>query len=127
MTNNESSSKKTKMTDELLAAIADVRDAHALIDSLVDHRNRLRLNQKEVANRMGVSQSTVAGFESEMNDPKISTVQRYARAIGVKVVFKVESKNLTSSPVMPNWLDSSWSDESGYAPKGLGWVVGKAL
>lgn len=127
MTENESKSKKTKMTDELLAAIVDVRDEHALIDSLVDHRNRMRLNQKEVANRMGVSQSTVAGFESEMNDPKISTVQRYARAIGVKVVFKVETKNLTSTPIMPDWLESSWNDESNYAPMGLGWVAGKTL
>lgn len=124
MTSKESNSKNIKMTDELLAAIADVKESHALLDSLVDHRNRLKLSQKEIATRMGVSQSTVAGFESEMNDPRISTVQRYARAIGMRVGFKVESKSPTASPMMPNWLDSSWSDEPGN-PSRLGWAVGK--
>lgn len=63
----------------------DVKERLALVDSLVACRKARGLSQKEVAERMGVKQPTVSGFENEGSDPRISTVQRYARAVDCRV------------------------------------------
>jgi transcriptional regulator with XRE-family HTH domain len=63
---------------------------HGLLDTLVARRRDLGLTQKQVADRMGVRQPAVSGFETESSDPKISTVQRYARAVNAYVRFAVE-------------------------------------
>lgn len=60
------------------------------IDRLVGFRKILRLSQKEVAARMGVKQPTVSGFETEMSDPKLSTLQRYARAVEARIEVTVK-------------------------------------
>ena len=69
---------------------ADV-DAHfALMDMLVDLRKR-RHTMREVAQDMGVSEAQVADLESEDSNPTLSSLQSYARAVGVRVHFLVES------------------------------------
>lgn len=67
------------------AAYEDRSVLERVIDSLVGFRKALGLNQSEVARRMGVGQSTVSGFETEMSDPRLSTLQRYARAVEAHV------------------------------------------
>jgi DNA-binding XRE family transcriptional regulator len=64
-----------------------------LIDDLVRAREALGVTQSAIARRMGVSQPTVSGFEHEASDPRLSTVQRYARAVGKRVVV-----TLTADP-----------------------------
>ena len=54
----------------------------ALADELVGRRHALGLSQTEVAARMGTSQSAVARFESGSGDVRLSTVERYAAALG---------------------------------------------
>ena len=54
----------------------------ALAAELVVRRRQLGLSQTEVAARMGTSQSAVARFESGSADVRLSTVERYAAAIG---------------------------------------------
>jgi len=56
-----------------------------VIDRLIGFRKALGLTQTEVAERMGVGQSTVSGFETEMSDPRLSTLQRYARAVEARL------------------------------------------
>lgn len=56
-----------------------------LIDTLVGERERLGLRQVDVAKRMETTQSAVSNFENAGGDPKMSTVLRYADAIGVEV------------------------------------------
>lgn len=67
------------------AARQDVKERFALVDALVTCRKARGLSQKEVAERMGVKQPTVSGFENEGSDPRLSTVQRYARAVDCRV------------------------------------------
>lgn len=62
-------------------AYEDAETLASLRDSLVSVRKAQRISQKEVARRMGVGQSTVSEFETSANDPRISTLQRYARAV----------------------------------------------
>jgi transcriptional regulator with XRE-family HTH domain len=75
---------------EFRAAYEDEVSRHKLIDSLVRLRVALGFSQSDVARRMGVKQPTVSGFENESSDPKVSTVQRYARAVGARVSVRVE-------------------------------------
>ena len=66
---------------EFRAASEDVDHRVELVETLVALRKSLGLTQSEVAERMGVKQPTVSGFESAGSDPRLSTVQRYARAV----------------------------------------------
>lgn len=54
----------------------------ALTDELTERRRKLGLSQTEVAARMGTSQSAVARLESGSGDLRLSTVERYAAALG---------------------------------------------
>jgi transcriptional regulator with XRE-family HTH domain len=60
------------------------------IQELIALRRRLGLTQQDVADRLGVAQSTIAAFERYDNDPKLSTVRRYAHAVGALVHHAVE-------------------------------------
>lgn len=62
----------------------------ALTGELVDRRRALGLSQTEVAARMGTSQSAVARLETGASDVLMSTVDRYASALGWKLEWKLE-------------------------------------
>ncbi len=53
-----------------------------LIELLVVERRRRGLSQTEVAARMGTSQSAVARLERGDRDVRLSTLHRYAEALG---------------------------------------------
>lgn len=56
---------------------------------LAANRQRLGLSQTEVAARMGTSQSAVARLESGGSDARLSTLERYAEALGVELHWRV--------------------------------------
>jgi predicted transcriptional regulator len=62
----------------------------ALTDELVDRRRALGLSQTQVAARMGTSQSAVARLEAGTSDVLMSTVDRYASAVGRTLRWTVE-------------------------------------
>lgn len=85
---------------ETLAADPTVRDAfedaHArsqVVEALVRLRRRLGLTQSQVATSMGVKQPTVSGFETEGSDPRLSTLQRYARSVDAVLVWSIQPRN----------------------------------
>ncbi|MCU1381051.1 MAG: family transcriptional regulator [Acidimicrobiales bacterium] len=63
-----------------------------LTDELTERRQRLGLSQTQVAARMGTSQSAVARLESGDADIRLSTLERYAAALGhqLEVTLKKE-------------------------------------
>ena len=61
----------------------------ALIDALVRARQTSALSQTEIAARMGTSQSAVARLESGELDARLSTLERYAAALGHTVDWQV--------------------------------------
>jgi predicted transcriptional regulator len=63
---------------------------HALSGQLTALRHQLGISQAEVAERMGTSQSAVARFESGDLDVRLSTVERYATALGGKLEWRIE-------------------------------------
>ncbi|ARO12742.1 XRE family transcriptional regulator [Propionibacterium freudenreichii] len=76
---------------EVRAGYEDSRDRRKLIETMVQVRKDAGLTQQQVADRMGVVQSTVAQFEGS-TDPRLSSVQRYARAVGAKSHFIVSTR-----------------------------------
>jgi predicted transcriptional regulator len=63
----------------------------ALNDELVARRRALGLSQTEVAARMGTSQSAVARLEAGDADIRLSTLERYAVALGVQLDWRVKA------------------------------------
>ena len=61
----------------------------ALIDELVRARQESELSQTEIAARMGTSQSAVARLESGGLDARLSTLERYAAALGRTVDWQI--------------------------------------
>jgi predicted transcriptional regulator len=60
-----------------------------LIRELVSARQESGLSQTEIAARMGTSQSAVARLESGDLDVRLSTLERYATAVGRTVNWQV--------------------------------------
>jgi ribosome-binding protein aMBF1 (putative translation factor) len=60
-----------------------------LLRELAARREKLGLSQTLVAARMGTSQSAVARLEAGEVDTKLSTVERFAAALGQKLEWRV--------------------------------------
>lgn len=82
------------------AALDDAEDLQRLMDCLTSLRLNREISQSEVARRMGVRQPTVSEFEKATSDPKLSTLQRYARAIDarIRLIVSVSNHSGWSSP-----------------------------
>lgn len=65
-------------------AAAQVAEDQAMLDALVAHR-RATTTQQQIADLMGITQAAVARIEAANRDPRLSTLRRYAVAVG-KVV-----------------------------------------
>jgi transcriptional regulator with XRE-family HTH domain len=69
----------------------------ALSDELVERRRALGLSQTQVAARMGTSQSAVARIETGASDVLMSTVDRYASALGWRLEWSLEPEQPSHS------------------------------
>jgi len=74
-----------QLADQRREAIAD----------LVEARQKLGLSQTEVAARMGTSQSAVALLESGDGDVRLSSLQRYADALGRDLRIRLARRDAT--------------------------------
>jgi len=65
----------------------------ALLDELLRARTRAGLSQAEVARRMGTHAPAVARLESALGNgkhsPSVSTLRKYAAAVGKKLVIRL--------------------------------------
>jgi DNA-binding XRE family transcriptional regulator len=73
--------------DRQVDAIAKAAESLALtlLNELIEARKKSDLSQVEVARRMGVPQSAVVRLESGAHSPTLSTLTRYAAAVGVRL------------------------------------------
>lgn len=69
--------------------VAAALERRELARQLAGHRRDAGLTQTEIADRMGTSQGQVARFESGA-DTRLSTVARYASALGVTVSWSIQ-------------------------------------
>lgn len=81
---HESELQQVRERAQALAAA----DRH-LKSQLIRAREQRGLSQRQVAERMGVTQQAVNKFERYDSDPKLSTLRRYANAVGAVVTHDV--------------------------------------
>jgi transcriptional regulator with XRE-family HTH domain len=70
------------------------QERRSLAAALSSRRLELGLSQTEVAARMGTSQSAVARLESGDADLRLSTLERYAAALGQRLDWKLSLRPL---------------------------------
>lgn len=61
-----------------------------MAEELAARRVKLGLTQTEVAARMGTSQSAVARIEAGEGDIRLSTLERYAAALGQELHWRLK-------------------------------------
>jgi DNA-binding XRE family transcriptional regulator len=76
-----------RMSDERRRLVAD----------LTEQRRSAGLSQTEVAARMGTSQSAVARLETGDADVRVSTLERYAAAIGSQLAWQARAQPSASA------------------------------
>ena len=102
--------------DELIEAATALADADMrLRRALVEARRSAGLSQNDVAVALGIKQPSVAAFERYDSDPRLSTLRRYALAVGAQV----------SHDVKPFSFGSEWRTvtQTGTAPVTSGRAV----
>lgn len=98
-----------------------------LIEILVGVRKQLGLTQADVADRMDRSQPAVSDFERLGGDPRLSTIRRYALAIGADVFHVVKTPGTaygttsTSARVVIEGLTGTVSPPATRAAGALEW------
>jgi len=81
--------KKWQADSEFREAYDALKPEFHLARRLIAARNRSGLSQAEVARRMGTTQSAVARLESGQRLPAMSSLQRYANAIGNRLEVRL--------------------------------------
>jgi transcriptional regulator with XRE-family HTH domain len=76
---------------QVVAAREDATELVNLIESLTSIRRDLGIRQVDIADRMGTTQSAVSDIERLGGDPRLTTIQRYARALGARVRCRVDA------------------------------------
>jgi DNA-binding Xre family transcriptional regulator len=73
-----------------------------LVEDLTAQRRSAGLSQTEVAARMGTSQSAVARLETGDADVRVSTLERYAAAIGSQLAWQARAQpGAAADPIGP--------------------------
>jgi len=62
---------------------------YALLEALIAKREEMGLTQADLARKIGVSQQAISKFERMDADPRLSTIRRYALAVGLKISHEV--------------------------------------
>lgn len=89
MTNWEEYKEHVKATDPRAAKIIDETERLSpIIAEMIIRRKELRLNQRELAERCGVPQSTIARMESGAVTPKLETLLKVCRELELKLTVE---------------------------------------
>ncbi|WP_295124265.1 helix-turn-helix transcriptional regulator [uncultured Leifsonia sp.] len=102
-----------------------VAEHRILMQTLVAHRKAHELTQETVAERMGVSQPTVAAFERYDANPTLSTIRRYALAVGAGIRHHVDDR--CSDPETELRMIAAGSDFQWQHKPVLGWSQSAVL
>lgn len=111
---------------EAREAVADASTVSDLITTLVSVRRDSGLTQSVVAARMGTTQSAVSELERIATDPHVSTLQRFGRAVGARLAWKVVLDGGWTMITRQVSLDASvveLDDEYGADAAGPGWKI----
>jgi transcriptional regulator with XRE-family HTH domain len=100
---------------EFRGAYEDAMARSALLRTLVNRRHECQISQTEVANLMDTTQSAVSDLERGATDPRLSTLQRFARAVGCRLHLDLHANHpyqrswLVTEPTQVTWSASASS------------------
>jgi ribonuclease HI len=77
----------TDPSDQLAAQLVEATEG--MIDALIAQRKAAGLKVRDVAERMGIGPAAVQKIETGERDPNLSTLRRYAHAVGAGLQIKV--------------------------------------
>ena len=89
----ESFKKKVLKNPAVRADYGRLEPEFALAHELIRARTKAGLTQAQVARRMRTSQSAVARMESASGLPSMSSLVKYARAVGRKIDFRLKEND----------------------------------
>ena len=96
MLTHEKFRKKLLSNPEVKAEFDALEEEFALFDELLKARMEAGLTQAEVARRMGTKTPAVARLEAgggnKKHSPSISTLRKYARAVGCQLEIRLVQK-----------------------------------
>jgi DNA-binding XRE family transcriptional regulator len=75
-----------------------LEDEFTLATALIKARDAAHMTQEDVAKAMGTSQEAIARLESGKSQPSTRTLQRFARATGMRLRISFEPENQRPSP-----------------------------
>lgn len=78
-----------KESPEMQARVAERVEEISIQIALSMLRDELNVSQTELAAAMGVKQPSVARMEQADNDPRLSTLKRYVKALGGELSLDV--------------------------------------
>lgn len=88
--------------------------ARKVITALRHERHRHDMSLAQVADKADVDKSVMSRFENETTDPRLSTLLRYADAIGVELTIHINSQNV-SDITLPHFetqkVEYDWADD----------------
>jgi predicted NBD/HSP70 family sugar kinase/transcriptional regulator with XRE-family HTH domain len=100
-----------EVNEDALAAAAyeDARRRSVLLRELANarHLSKQKLNQRDLAEIMGTTQSAVSDIENGKIDARLSTLQRYARACGQTLGLTIDGVGME----LPQSIESSEPDD----------------
>lgn len=85
--------ERTKKNPRFPALVAAALDRRKLLRELAAAREKSGVSQTVVAALMGTSQSAIARIEAGEADVRLSTVDRYAAAIGKKISWSLSKES----------------------------------
>ncbi|GEM_PF-4465532 len=103
--------------------VAAYESNEELIQALIAVRQQAAIAQRELAKRMDTSQSVVVHLEAGQSDPRLSTIARYAAALGKVVHWRLQDYRARPEVSGASWLPITSSNylepSAGMFP---GWV-----
>ncbi len=92
--------ESTALNPNFPQLMAQARRHRELLAGLARQRKRRRISQKVVAAAMGTSQSAVSELEKTASDAKVSTVEKYAGALGFAVQYHLVPLGAVTEPAL---------------------------
>lgn len=84
-------SELIKQVDPAIVQAAQEQAQREIFDMrLALLREQLELSQVELANRLGISQPSIANLEKRGQEIKLSSLKRYVEAMGGKLTLNIE-------------------------------------
>jgi ribosome-binding protein aMBF1 (putative translation factor) len=84
---------------EFRAEYEALEDEFALASALIEARAKAEMTQEQVARAMGTTQAAIARLESGRTKPSTRTLERFARATGMRLRISFEKPTSPPRPV----------------------------